>query len=257
MPHIPSTVYRRGRSFGWICETLEGAIHLLITGLIAPDSREAQWIINDYEDNLYLSEQYGYCIEDFGRHWFDWGGFSMQACLLLDVEPYLYRDDVKHALRATFNAIAAQFYPDTRMGAEHALPELGDWRGDHYKSPDEANACGWLRYLFVREEGESLLVGQAVPEGWLQPDGRCGVERTVTHFGEMSVLFEAGEDEIVAHLDGPRRNPPARIKLRLRAPAGRHVAAVRVNGEAWPAIEGDWMILPGDIGEAAVRATLR
>jgi hypothetical protein len=257
VPHFPSTVYRRGRSFGWICETLEGAIHLLITGLIAPHSREAQWIINDYEDNLYLSEQYGYHIADFDRHWFDWGGFSMQACLLLDVEPYLYRDDVKHALRATFNAIAAQFHPDTRMGAEHALPELGDWRGDHYKSPDEANACGWLRYLFVREEGNDLLVGQAVPESWLQPGGRCGVARAVTHFGEMSVRYEAGEDEIVVHLDGPRRNPPARIKLRCRPPAGREIVAVQVSGQDRAWVEGNWLILPGGIGQATVTASLR
>ena len=249
VPHFPSHVYRRGRSFGWICETLEGAIHLLISGLIDPHSREARWIIDDFEDNLYLSEQYGYCVEDFDRHWFDWGGFSMQACLLLDVEPYLYRDDVRHALRATFNAIAAQLHPDTRMGAEHALPELGDWRGDCYKSPDEANACGWLRSLFVREDRDCLLVGQAVPEGWLEPGGRCGMQHVVTYFGEMSVLFEAETDQVVVHLDGPRRNPPECIKLRCRA-AGVAGEAVEVNGRTWADHDGDWLLLPGDIGEA-------
>ena len=31
VPHIPSMVHRRGRYFGWICETLEGSMHLLIT----------------------------------------------------------------------------------------------------------------------------------------------------------------------------------------------------------------------------------
>ena len=28
VPHIPSYVQRRGRSFGWICETLEGAMNI-------------------------------------------------------------------------------------------------------------------------------------------------------------------------------------------------------------------------------------
>lgn len=256
VPHFPSHVYRRGRTFGWICETLEGAIHLLITGLLDPHSREAQWIINDFEDNLYLSEQYGYCIEDFAKHWFDWGGFSMQACLLLQVEPYLYRDDVKHALRSVFNALAANYYPDTRMAAEHALPELGDWRGDHYKSPDEANACGWLRYLFIREEGETLLVGQAVPESWLAPGQRCGVEGAGTHFGEMSVVYEASEDRILVHLNPPERNLPEAIRLRLRTPAGTGVTGVRVQGEPAPALDGDWLNLPGDIGPVTITAIL-
>lgn len=249
VPHYPSHVYRRGRSFGWICETLEGAIHLLISGLIDPHSREARWIIDDFEDNLYLSEQYGYCVEDFGRHWFDWGGFSMQACLLLNVEPYLYRDDVRHALRAIFNAIAAQLHPDTRMAAEHALPELGDWRGDCYKSPDEANACEWLRSLFVREDGDCLLVGQAIPESWLEPGRRCGLRHVVTHFGEMSVLFETREDCVIVHLDGLRRNPPTAIRLRCRA-AGIKVECAEVNGQTWADHDGDWLVLPGDIGEA-------
>jgi hypothetical protein len=41
-----------------------------------------------------ISPQYGYLLDDFDRHWFGRGGMSMQACLLLDVEPYLDRDDV-------------------------------------------------------------------------------------------------------------------------------------------------------------------
>jgi len=256
VPHYPSHPHRRGRSFGWICETLEGAIHLLITGLISPHAPEARWIIDDYEDNLYLSEDYGYRVEDFERHWFDWGGFSMQACLLLNPEPYLYRDDVKHALRGIFNAIAAQLFPDTRMLTEHALPELGDWRGDHYKTSDEANAAGWLRYLFVREEGEELLLGQAVPREWLQPGQEVGVANAATYFGPTSLTYAASDGEITAHLHGPRRNPPAQIKLRFRAPQSREIVAFYVNGELWADCEWDWVILPGDVGDVQVRAEL-
>ena len=254
VPHFPSHVHRRGRSFGWICETLEGAIHLLTTRLIAPTSREGLWILKDFEDNLYLSDHYGYRIEDFDRHWFDRGGFSMQACLLLDVEPYLYRDDVEHALRAMFNAIAANYFPDTRMLTEHALPELGDWRGDHYKSSDEANAAGWLRYLFVREEGDKLLLGQGIPRVWLRPGKRIGVEDACTHFGKMSLMYEADEVGITATLQGPERNPPSRIKLRFRMPVGKGVSALTVNGKEWSDYDRKWVYLPGDIGEATVRA---
>jgi hypothetical protein len=252
VPHFPSHVHRRGRSFGWICETLEGALHLLITGALNPHSPEAEWIVKDYEDNLYLSNQYGYRLDDFDRYWFGRGGMSMQACLLLDVEPYLYRDDVKQALRAMFNAIAVSHFADVHMNTEHALPEMGDWRGDHYKSSDESNACGWLRQIFVREQGDTLLVGQAVPRVWLEPGQRCGLERAATWFGPASVVYTAAQKETTVQLDAPRRNPPKVIRLRFRAPNERPLLAVTVNGKRWTQFKGEWVELPGDIGSVTV-----
>ncbi len=255
VPQIPSYVQRRGRSFGWICETLEGAIHLIITKAIDPKSTQAQWILKDYEDNLFLSNQYGYTLDDFDKYWFGRGGMSMQACLLLDVEAYLYRDDVKQALRAMFNAIALNHFPDVHMNTEHALPEMGDWRGDHYKTSDEANACGWLRFLFVREEGDTLLGGQAIPRDWLKPGQQCGIENAATYFGKTSVLYHGGAGSITADLQGPTRNAPREIRVRFRAPGGKPPAAVTVNGQPWKKLDGDWVILPGDIGMAAIVAT--
>jgi hypothetical protein len=254
VPHIPSTVHRRGRFFGWICETLEGSMHLLITGALDPRSPEADWIVKDYEDNRYLSNQYGYLVDDFDKYWFGRGGMSMQACLLLDVEPYLYRDDVKQALRALFNAEAAQYFPDERMNTEHALPALGDWTGDHYKSSDESNVAGWLRYLFVREEGDTLLVGQAVPREWLRAGQVCGIERTGTYFGPTSVIYTGRDNEISAKLEAPRRNPPKAIRLRFREPGGRSLSSVEVNGKPWRQFKGEWVQLPGDVGAATVVA---
>ena len=254
VPHIPSMVHRRGRYFGWICETLEGSLHLLITGALDSRSQEADWIIKDYEDNRYISNQYGYLLDDFDKYWFGRGGMSMQACLLLDVEPYLYRDDVKHALRALFNAEAAQYFPDERMNTEHALPALGDWTGDHYKSSDESNVAGWLRYLFVREEGDALLVGQAIPREWLRAGQRCGIERTATYFGPASVVFSGGDNQITAQLDTPRRNPPQEIRLRFREPDGRPLSAVELNGNPWKKFKGEWVYLPADAGQATVVA---
>jgi hypothetical protein len=254
IPHIPSHVHRRGRCFGWICETLEGALHLLITGAIDPKSQEATWIVQDYEDNLYLSNQYGYTLDDFDKYWFGRGGMSMQACLLLDVEPYLYRDDIKHALRSLFNGQAVSYFPDVRMNTEHALPDMADWRGDQFKSSDESNTAGWLRYLFVRESGDQLLIGQAVPRAWLKPNQRCGIERTATYFGPTSIVYSAAEEGITAQLDGPQRNPPKQVRVRFREPSGRLLTAVTVNGAAWKNFEGEWVDLPGDIGKATIQA---
>jgi len=255
VPKIPSHVHRRGRSFGWICETLEGALHLLITRAMDVNSQEAEWILMDYEDNLYLSNQYGYTLDDFDKHWFSRGGMSFQACLLLDVEPYLFRDEPKHALRALFNAQSVSYFPDLRMNTEHAAPYFDDWRGDHFKSSDESNCCGWLRYLFVREEGDMLLIGQAVPREWLKTGQRCGYERGRTYFGTTSVVYEGGENQITARLDGPTRNPPKQIRLRFREPNERQLATVLVNGKPWRKFRGEWVELPGNIGSVTVIAS--
>lgn len=255
VPQIPSYVQRRGRSFGWICETLEGAMHLMITRAIDPKSIEAQWILKDYEDNLFLSNQYGYTLDDFEKYWFGRGGMSMQACLLFDPEAYLYRDDVKQALRAIFNAIALNHFPDVHMNTEHALPEMGDWAGDQYKTSDEGNACGWLRELFVREEGDALLIGQAIPRDWLIPGQHCGIENTATYFGNTSVVYEGEPDGITARIQGPTRNPPREIRLRFRMPEEKSFKNVTVNGQRWRKLDRDWVVLPGDIGSAVITAT--
>jgi hypothetical protein len=250
--HIPSYVQRRGRSFGWICETLEGGMHLLITGALDARSRQAEWILKDYEDNLFLSNQYGYTLDDFDKYWFGRGGMSMQACLLLDVEPYLHRDDVKNALRAMFNAIAVSHFPDVHMNTEHALPEMGDWRGDHFKSSDESNACGWLRQIFVREENDELLLGQAVPREWLASGQKCGLQNARTYFGPMNLVYSGGDHQITAQVKLPQRDPPRRVQLRFRTPHEEPLKAVTVNGKAWTSVQNDWVELPGKVGSANV-----
>ena len=254
VPHIPSYVQRRGRSFGWICETLEGAMHLLITGAMDSRTQEAQWIIKDYEDNLYLSNQYGYTLDDFDKYWFGRGGMSMQACLLLDVEPYLRRDEPKNALRALFNAIAVSHFPDVHMNTEHALPEMGDWRGDHFKSSDESNACGWLRQIFVREADETLLLGQAIPREWLKPGQSCGLTNACTYFGPMSVLYTGGQGEVTARVIPPQRNPPKLTRIRFRTPDERPIRSVRINGKPWSKLEGEWVELPAGTAPLTISA---
>ena len=88
----------------------------------------ARWIIEDYEDNLFLSRQYGYFPEDFNRQWFHWGGFSNQSNLLLFPPLYLWRDQPKHYLRCYFNAFTSAYFPVTLTMCEHALPTLDQWR---------------------------------------------------------------------------------------------------------------------------------
>ncbi|HOZ48943.1 MAG TPA: hypothetical protein PK468_20225, partial [Candidatus Hydrogenedentes bacterium] len=260
VPHVPAEVHRRGRTFGWITETLEGGIHMIRTGLIEPNDPLATWIIKDYEDNLYISKQYGYEMSDdeFEQYWFSRGGISMQANLLCNPIPYLLRDEPEHFLRAYFNAFAASYFPDTRMMTEHALPKLGDWRGDHYKSSDEANSTYWLRLMFLEERGDKLRVGAAVPRYWLASKEPIGVTNAQTYFGPASVTYEADPDgkRINLCLDPPRRNPPRIIYARFRHPDKKRMIACEVDGKAYDRFDADeeWVMLTDCGGSVTVSA---
>ena len=251
VPKFPSRLYQRGRALGWIRETLEGSLCLLVLGLVPPEAPEAAWILKDYEDNLYISDRYGYAIPNFDDFWFSRGGFSMQSNLLEGPVAYLYRDQIKHCLRAYFNGFAAAFYPGIRMCNEHCLPELGYPAGDHFKSSDEANVTCWLRLLFVREQGAELYLGQAIPRPWLAGGRSIGIERAATHFGPMSLRISARADEgaIEAILTPPERNRPERIYLRLRHPKARPIQRVTLNGQSYDEFDTDkeWIVLPGDL----------
>jgi hypothetical protein len=58
------------------------------------------------------------------------------------------------------------------------------------------------------------------------------IARAMTHFGEMTVEFTsyAATGAIVVRLGPPRRNPPQRLKLRVRHPHCCPIRAVWVNG---------------------------
>jgi len=249
VPHIPPEVHRRGRAFGWITETLEGAISTIRIGMIDPWDRMATWIIKDFEDNLYISEQYGYNITgaDFDKYWFSRGGISMQANLLINPIPYLLRDEPKHFLRAYFNAFAVSYFPDTRMMTEHALPNIGDHRGDHYKSSDEANSTYWLRLMFIEERGDELWLGAAIPRYWLAEGKTCGIENAGTYFGPMSAKWEShvAEGRIEVTFDAPGRNPPKKVYVRFRHPEGKKMTRCELNGKPYKNFdpEKEWAVL--------------
>ncbi len=251
VPKYPSRLYERGRCYGWLRETLEGSIHLLITGLIKPDAPEAKWILKDFEDNLYISDAYGYAIPAFDAFWFSRGGFSMQANLLGGPLPYLYRDEIAHYLRAYFNGFASAFYPEIRMCNEHSLPELGYPAGSHLKTSDEAQSTYWLRLMFIHENGDDLQLGQAIPRDWLRDGRTVGIERAPSRFGELSVRFtsQAATGRINATISPPTRNRPKNLFVRIRHPQGKPMRSVSVNGQPYDRLDAakEWIILPGTV----------
>jgi hypothetical protein len=251
VPKYPSRLYERGRSHGWIRETLEGSIFLIAQDLIPAESIEAKWIMKDYEDNLYISDTYGYSIPVFDRFWFSRGGFSMQSQLLDGPIPYIKDDKIKHFLRAYFNGFTAAYFPQVQMCNEHALPELGYPAGDFFKTSDEAQSTYWLRLMFVREDGDNLYLGQAIPRYWLSNGKNIGIERAATYFGPLSfqIKSETDKDQITVVLNPPDRNAPKNIFVRLRHPESKQIRSVTVNGKQYSNFDSkmEWIKLDGTI----------
>lgn len=235
IPHVPSRPERRGRDLGWIRETLEGAMHLILCGLIEPNSQTAEWILKDYEDNRYISDRYGYTFPDVDRYWFSRGGFSMQPNLYGFQIPYILRMDVKRFLRAFFNSFAVAFYPDVLMLTEHPLPTMADWAGDHFKTSDESISCQCLRLMLIYERGDTLILMPAVPRKWLKDGKQISVRNAATYFGPLSFEVESKVSDgfIRMKLNPPTRKTPKLIQIFFRHPEEFEIERVEVDGRDW------------------------
>jgi len=235
VPHYPSRLYVRGRDFGWIREVLEGAVYLLLSGLYAPGSREAGWILDDYQDNLYHTPPFGYPLTDPIRTLRARGGFSMQPNLLAGLLPHLDRDEPGIYLWMLFNGFASCYREEINGLIEHPAPELGFSNATGIKTSDEANAVMWIRYALVTWNHAGLHLGRAMPRAWLA-DGRVtALTGVATYFGPVDVRWvsavAAGRITLTVTLHPPADAP--RVTVRFRHPADRPIRSVRVNGRPW------------------------
>jgi hypothetical protein len=232
VPYYPSQLYRRGRDVGWIRETLEGSVYLLLSGLYDPRGKEAAWILDDFQDNRYMNPPYGYAIVDQEGDWFSRGGISIQPNLLAGLMPYLDRDEPEVYLWMFFNAWAACYREEINAMVEHPYPVLGYANTAHPKTSDEANAVMWLRYLFVYGNREGLYFGRAVPRAWLAKEEPIGLEKVHTRWGQASIRYEpgAGGDTIMARIELAYTSRPPRAVVRFRHPENRPIKSVQVNG---------------------------
>lgn len=258
VPKYSSRLYCRGRDSGWIRETLEGAVYLLISGLYAPDSPQASWILDDYQDNLYMNPPFGYAVDIPERTWFDRGGLSIQPNLLAGLMPHLDRDEIEVYIWMFFNCWNACYREEITGMVEHPSPTLGFSNSAHFKTSDEANAVMWLRYMFVYTSGTVLFIGKAIPRDWLR-NGQCiSAKNVATRFGMVSVAYESKVDkgEIQATVNFKLRLQPMRALVRFRHPARESIKSVTINGKphtAFDAVTGD-VDLTGLTGELTIRA---
>jgi len=231
---------------------------LLISGLYDPKSKQGDWILNDYQDNLYPVAPYGYNIEDFDRNWFSRTGFNPEPNYFPDVLPYLDRDEPDIYIWMFFNKWAAVYIPEIGGMAEHSAP-LGNPNSAIFKTSEESGAVNWLRLMYVYNKDGLMHFGRALPRAWLADGNDIQATDVATHHGHVGVRYrsEAKSGSITAQVDlDGLRDQPKKILVRFRHPTSQRIKSVTVNGDRWnrfDPVKGD-VDITGRSGHLTVRA---
>lgn len=231
VPMIPPRTSLHGRDLGWIRNVLYGAHTLVDCGVLSPGEVTTAWILQDYEDNLFVASD-SLSVPD--RDWFSRGGVALQPNLVNTFTSYLEREQLPQAIRAFYNDFAISYYPDVTCFTEW-VPTLGKGGGPFFKTSDESAFLIWLRLMLVREQGDRLYLNSGAPRSWFLPGRIIQVERAASFFGELGFRVEAHPEQSVieAQVSLPQRNRPSEIHLRLRHPEEKKIVRATLNGKPW------------------------
>lgn len=233
IPFVPPRSHvHTHRKEGWIREGLYSSIHLLEGELLKPLDLMVDWILQELEDNIFLSAESGYNVADMESAFFDYGGFNLQPCLCPNATAHLRRDEIPQFIRVFWNTFWASYYPDTVCFAEW-VKYFGMGGGPLYKTPDECKFVQFMRNMLVYEEGDELRIGMAVPREWMTDGKRVLHKGGSTFFGkiDLEITSRVSEGKMVAYLNLPSRNPAASAVLRFRHPESKPIARVTINGD--------------------------
>jgi hypothetical protein len=104
--------------------------------------------------------------------------------------------------------------------------------------------------MLLREEGSTLILGQAIPRDWIMPGKTIKVDKAPTLFGEVSyTMTTAADGTVKVHIAPPRSGkafPPAKtIQLDVRHISGKPISAVTVSSGAKESHSGESITLTG------------
>ena len=232
-------------------ELLYGPMILLNTGVIQPNEPLADWILDDWEDNLTLSSSLGLPVHGWveDEKWFSQGGMVFQANLQNPIQAYLQRREIPAAVRHLYNAMVSCLHPDVNVFTE----EYRMWvsgSGPFYKAPDEARFVQRVLDLLVLETAGELWLAAGTPRRWLEPGQRVAVQELATVYGQVGFELYHGAvpRTIEANIRLAIRQHPKSVKLFVRAPFQTPIKSVWLDGEPWRQwdAEQEMIILPGD-----------
>jgi hypothetical protein len=222
-------------------EVLYGPIILLNLGVFGVKEPIADWILDDWEDNVTLTSGLGMNVHGNtdDKYWFSQGGMVFQANLQNPILVYLKRHESQAAIRGVFNNFAACLYPDAVAFTEE-FHAWGHASGPFYKIPDEAKFANRVRDMLVLEDGDTLYLAGGVPRRWLESKEGVRADRLATYFGDVSFYLRAGEGKgvVEASVQLPALRPAKTAWLVARTP-GRRIVSVTIDGQKWTRIDAE------------------
>jgi hypothetical protein len=163
-------------------------------------------------------------------------------------------DRVKPVILGFYGSLAYGMSRETYSGVE--VTKL--FTGDNEPTLPHLYSCTQqlrlLRMMLVREQGEKLWIGQAIPGHWLMDGHPIEVKQAATTFGPVSFSIRPhpslGRTDV--ELTAPDRQAPKAMVLRLRDPSGRKVTSVKVNGRRIMSFTSDTIEIKSPRGRLAV-----
>ncbi|HOB72984.1 MAG TPA: hypothetical protein PKG54_00525 [Phycisphaerae bacterium] len=151
----------------------------------------------------------------------------------------LERDEVKPAILGLYGSMAYGMTRDTYSAVECTAIRTGEnyWTLPHTYS--NTQQLRLLRNMLLREDGQDLLIGQAIPRPWLAAGKRVAVSDAPTLFGLMTYRIDAREDVVEVDVLPPTRQTPRAIKVRLRRPGSPAIREIRAQPEVDLSYQGE------------------
>lgn len=169
----------------------------------------------------------------------------------------LRRNDVKPVILGLYASMAVGMTWDTYAAIEcHAIRS-----GENYRTLphtySNTQQIRLLRNMLLREEGDDLLLGSAIPRPWLADGKRVAVKQAPTFFGPVSYAIDShtASGTIDVRIEPPTRGDHKAVKLRLRHPAATSIKGIECKPDVKATFKDDVIEFPSL--KAGVDVTVR
>ncbi len=146
----------------------------------------------------------------------------------------IQRDWIREFLLLYYAHMSHTYSPGTWTSVESS--KIDGTLGGPYCAPAEVAIPTFTKWMLVFEDPDEPVVwlAKATPRAWLEEGQKISVQNAPTRFGNVGyeIRSDIGKGKISAVVRLPE-GYAATTKLRLRAPEGKAIHAVRVNGASW------------------------
>jgi hypothetical protein len=158
----------------------------------------------------------------------------------------LRRNDIRRVLLGFYGSLAYGMGRDTYCGVEVTKLLTGEPTPTMPHLYSGTQQLRLLRMMLLHEEGDELVIGQAIPRAWLAGGQHVSVKNAPTRFGPVSFTIKTNPiaNQISVRLDPPQRRTPGHIRLVVRHPSSKPIHAAHIDDEPISGFTGDTLILP-------------